>query len=166
MSNRFDAETIAARFLPVLKLFSTGEIKDNFFINPASVRLNPKTYMARLRDAVKAIRTGLYHPPVSVDLDRLFSEWSRFRMEEKGEQVVFYLRTGSETPELTLGNQVPSITIPFDMELIDAAAKLLGARCLRGPIKVDGVLGPRSRDMLTGSYDIVIEVKEDHTLLI
>lgn len=164
-SNRFDPDVISSRFLPVLQLFATGQVFDGLFINPSGVGLSPTSYIARLRDAVQAIRTGIYNPPPSFDQDIFFQQWGLYRMEEKGEQVVFKNRKGGSLPGLSV-LQEQLVEVPCEVPLINAVALLLGRKVLKGPIKVLGVLGPKTIERITTAYDVVVELKDEHTLLI
>jgi hypothetical protein len=165
MSNRYDPEVIRTRYGPILRLFTTGQMRDGFWLDPSRLTVSATTFMARLRDAVAAIRDGKV-AVAGIDSTQLVAEWSKYRMETKGEMVVFVLRKRAAVEQPVPVDAPASITIPPDGLVISSAAVLLSGRYIKGPIKIEGVLTAKQKAFYEGNYDIAFDSHETFTLMV
>lgn len=160
-SDRHDAARITARYLPLLVLIARGEVKPGTTIFTTN-NLSPTTFIARLRDAVQAIKQNKYPFP---EKDALLAHWTTLKMTPGDKQITFHSRSEETKQILTALPGLPPIPAG-EFSLVQAAALLLSKGHIRGPIYISGLLSPAQTEELTTQHDIVLDVQGTTTIIL
>jgi hypothetical protein len=173
--HRYTAKSVD-RFIPVLEQLcrqaQTGKMETiSFFASDLFLSLN--TAMARLRDAVAAITTGIIVDP-RVPADLLQVMWKQYQMtSHNGNKVLLVPRNTEQTrPTLNVesGAQRKYLAVlntsqPRFEEILTSFACLLGQRLLEGTVLIEGQLSETLQPVLMDRNDIMFRPETPTTTI-
>jgi hypothetical protein len=128
--------------------------------NPLDMNISVETAIARLRDAVYSLSSGLTTHP-SVDVTQLKEVWPHYKVTSDGVNVQVVSReakqdepvpihTGTGTELAVLRSEDPRF-----VETLSAFAVLLGQRFLQGEVQISGFLSDTLQHRLQSENDVV-----------
>lgn len=152
------------RFVPIIKRVldqhrSRGTATVMF--NPLELNLSIETAVARLRDAAKALSSGITTHP-SVDVTSLKEVWPLYRVDSDGVNVLVAPRSTEQDEVVPIhtasGDALATLNVEDGqfVELVRAFAILLGRRLLQGQVVINGDLSENLQRQLGCDYDVVI----------
>jgi hypothetical protein len=164
------------RFIPVLEAVCRqsylGKVEQvEFFASDLFLSMN--TAMARLRDAVHAITTGIIVDP-RVPADVLRAMWPKYRLtSHNGTKVLLVPRNTEQTPttlNVESGEQRRYLAVldtdrPRFEETLTAFACLLGQRILEGSVLIEGPLSETLVAVLLDRHDIMFRQETSTTTI-
>lgn len=160
------------RFVPILETLianhkTFGEYPVQF--DPTQLGISVETGLARLRDAVHSITTGLTNYPniSSADLSAI---WPRYHATSDGTNIVIQPKHPTvHATRVHVSTKLATILVdqPNYESYLTAFAILLGNRILQGEVTIIGHLSDTLKQTLEGAYDIVITPTgpNQHTML-
>jgi hypothetical protein len=167
LPHRYTAKSVD-RFIPVLEAVvrQAGSPLQTVQFFPSDLYLSMNTAMARLRDAVHAITTGIIIDP-RVPADVLRAMWPMFRLTSfNGTKVLLVPRHTEQGTPLNVESgehrtylAVLRVDQPRFEEILSAFATLLGQRLLEGTVCIEGTLSETLHDVLLDRHDIMFRVE-------
>ena len=125
------------------------------------MNISLETAIARLRDAVHSLSSGLTTHP-SVDATTLKEVWPLYRVDSDGVNVLVVSReTKQNKPELLIhsGSRTELAVLGSEdvrfVEVLTAFAVLLGQRFLQGEVTINGFLSDKLQHRLQSENDVV-----------
>src|SRR6267142_1419810 len=160
------------RFVPVIEqLLRRGGTPVSF--DPSDLGINVETALARFRDAVHALSTGLVtHPNINAIL--LQETWLRFKATSDGTRVLLLSRKAEQgPPQLTAvpvsEGRVPLATLrstqPRFVDSLTALAVLLGQRILVGEVVIHGEITDTLKQRLESENDVAFRQEAQNTTI-
>jgi hypothetical protein len=163
------------RFIPVLERLCRQDPDHpetiSFFASDLFLSLN--TTLARLRDAVAAITTGIIVDP-RVPADVLRATWKKFHLtSHNGNKVLLVPRDTKQTTDslnVETGSHRRYLAVlrtnqPRFEEVLTAFACLLGQRLLEGTVMVEGPLSDTLQAVLLDRNDIMFRQETPDTTI-
>lgn len=163
------------RFVPVIKQLldhhkSRGIAQVSF--NPADMGISLETGIARLRDAVYSLSSGLTTHP-SVDATTLKEVWPLYKVSSDGINVLVVSRTTEQDEPVPIhtGSSGSLATLqvndPQFVEIVTSFAVLLGRRFLQGQVTIEGQLSDNIKHQLESNHDVIItqEANNRYTMI-
>jgi hypothetical protein len=158
------SERSVFRFVPIItKLLNHHASRGSGTVsfNPLELNISVETAVARLRDAVFSLSTGLTAHP-SVDAVTLKEVWKQYKVTSDGTNVQVIPRATEQGELLTITGDSKDVLASLNVEDVgfaenlSAFATLLGRRLLQGQVIINGDLSDNLKRTLECDNDVVI----------